>query len=572
MTPQGGFPFPYWTADDAGSGWITPGDALANAANGYQEPEGDYVYQTTFDLTGFDPTTASIVGQIGADNTVTEVLLNGQDAGYLPTNVGNNFASLNVLNISSGFAGGVNTLDFLVHNDPGDSYNPTGFRAELSGSAQLAGTSIPVFGTGVDDNGNLLADGAVDPHYYIISAPPPYSGIGTVPDAAAAAYVTEQNGFPYPYWVADGPNSKWLSPNANENDYEGGVSEPTGDFTYRTTFDLTGFDPTTAHIAGGFSADDSLVQVLLNGQDVGYTPDPAGGSDYTSMHALNLTGGFVAGVNTLDFVVYNINQAAHNPSAFRAQIAGVANPAAPASVFEITNNPTLENINISKRLGYQAEETITINPSPADAGHHLFMTSNDIGQFDLFAATGTADATGKTTWAGRIIADGEPAIALEGVPAGTGDSLPRALSDPSAAYDQFGNLFLTYVTTGAGSVSQRGDLTTANNGNSTLDGHDPALVLERVGGLHSPDPQRDRQLGDTEDVYQITQNFDNQLTIERALGITGTRPPTRCTSSCCRRRGSLWRIAPTTGTHSGFTIGSHEQTQTSPASAWISRQ
>ena len=423
MLPQGGFPFPYWTADDANSAWITPGDALSNAGNGYQEPQGDYDYQTTFDLTGFDPTTASIVGQIGADNTVTHVLLNGQAVGYTPTNVGNNFSSLNALSISSGFISGVNTLEFLVHNDPGDSYNPTGFRAALNGMAQLTGTAFQVFGTGVDDSGNLLADAAIDPHYYIIATPPTYSVIGTLPDTGAYAYVTEQNGFPYPYWAADGPDSKWLSLNPNENDFTSdGVTEPTGDFTYRTTFDLTGFDPATAHILGGFSADDSLTQVLVNGQDVGYTPDPAGGSDYTAMHALNISGGFVAGVNTLDFVVHNIQQAAHNPSAFRVALAGVANPAAQGPQLTIANTPSNHNVNISQMTGSQAEESITINPT---APNHVFATSVDLSPLDIFGAT-LNTTNGNTTWNPRIMADGEPSFAIGGTPAGTGDSLPRA--------------------------------------------------------------------------------------------------------------------------------------------------
>ena len=523
VMPQGGFPYPYWTADDSNSAWITPGDAVSNptnAGNGYQEPEGDYDYRTTFDLTGFDPTTASITGQIGADNTVTQVLLNGQDVGYLPTNVGNNFASLNALNITGGFAGGVNTLDFLVHNDPGNTYNPTGFRADLSGTAQLAGTSIPVFGTGVDDNGNLLADGAVDPHYYIISAPPPYSGIGTVPDAAADAYVTEQNGFPYPYWVADGPDSKWLSPNANENDYEGGVTEPTGDFTYRMTFDLTGFDPTTAHIAGGFSADDSLTQVLLNGQDVGYTPDPAGGSDYTSMHALNLTGGFVAGVNTLDFVVHNINQAAHNPSAFRAQIAGVANPA-PGPSLKITTNP---NINISQMAGSQAEESIAINPTDPN---HLFVSAvDDATTTDLFAAT-LDRSGGNTAWVPRIIADGEPAFAIGATPAGSGDSLPRAEADPSVAYDQYGNLFLTYLTPGQAPgetpVTQVGLVTSlaAINAPNTLTDANHTWATDEWAGCQL---QITGGTGSGPTVYTIAGNTAHQLTIVGTWAAGGGNP------------------------------------------------
>ena len=38
-----------------------------------------------------------------------------------------------------------------------------------------------------------------------------------------------------------------------------------GEYVYRTTFDLTGFDPTTAMISGIWSADDRGIDILING-------------------------------------------------------------------------------------------------------------------------------------------------------------------------------------------------------------------------------------------------------------------------------------------------------------------
>ena len=176
-----------------------------------------------------------------------------------------------------------------------------------------------LFNTGVDDSGNVLADGSVDPHYTITSAPSP--------NIPGPANVVEENGFPFDYWVANGTSSKWIAPHANENDFNGGVSEPPGTFTYLTTFNLQGFDPSTAAITGQYSADNTLVQVLLNGADARI---PAGTStDFFAFHSFVIGGGFVPGVNTLEFVVSNAVQTdwpdnLHNPSGLRVEMTGTA--------------------------------------------------------------------------------------------------------------------------------------------------------------------------------------------------------------------------------------------------------
>ena len=48
------------------------------------------------------------------------------------------FDSATNFSISSGFAAGLNTLDFVVNN-AGSSPNPTGLRVEISGTANAAG-------------------------------------------------------------------------------------------------------------------------------------------------------------------------------------------------------------------------------------------------------------------------------------------------------------------------------------------------------------------------------------------------------------------------------------------------
>lgn len=192
-----------------------------------------------------------------------------------------------------------------------------------------AGTvTIPgLFATGVDNAGRLFAPASVDPHYRLIAVP--------APDTAGAAYAVINNGFPFDgHWIANGPASQWIAPHANENDFNGGVTEPVGTYTYETTFDLTELDPAAAHITGQVSADNTVVQVLLNGKDVGNAS--ANGEQYRGFAPLDIHGGFVAGVNRLDFVVTNLPLAdpknAHNPSAFRAELAGTAAVAVPTAV------------------------------------------------------------------------------------------------------------------------------------------------------------------------------------------------------------------------------------------------
>ena len=50
-------------------------------AQTFTVPNNSYTYRTTFNLSGFDPTTASLTGQWAADNEGPNVLLNGISTG-----------------------------------------------------------------------------------------------------------------------------------------------------------------------------------------------------------------------------------------------------------------------------------------------------------------------------------------------------------------------------------------------------------------------------------------------------------------------------------------------------------
>jgi hypothetical protein len=59
-----------WFADTSTSAWIGPGHDESTA----QDPGGYFTYTTTFDLTGFDPTTASLTGQWSTDDRVMDAI------------------------------------------------------------------------------------------------------------------------------------------------------------------------------------------------------------------------------------------------------------------------------------------------------------------------------------------------------------------------------------------------------------------------------------------------------------------------------------------------------------------
>jgi len=120
----------YWLAPGTASGWITPLLGSGNTASG-AAPGGTYTYQTTFDLTGIDYSTTMIMGNVTADNGISDILINGISTGFVygSANGGtyNTFASFM---INSGFQAGLNTLKFSVINGSG----PTGLRIEFTGA------------------------------------------------------------------------------------------------------------------------------------------------------------------------------------------------------------------------------------------------------------------------------------------------------------------------------------------------------------------------------------------------------------------------------------------------------
>jgi hypothetical protein len=153
-TSTGGFPIPPYIGDDAISAWIGP-----NNASDLNSPLGNYDYQTTFNLAGLDPNTATITGGWSTDNVGVSILLNGVDTGNLPTGFTQFSSGFASFSITSGFQPGVNTLDFIVNNGVGFEDNPTAVRVEMTGTATATAVPEPstflLFGVGLAGVGIL---------------------------------------------------------------------------------------------------------------------------------------------------------------------------------------------------------------------------------------------------------------------------------------------------------------------------------------------------------------------------------------------------------------------------------
>jgi len=179
--------------------------------------------------------------------------------------------------------------------------NPTDVLAIVAAEFLDAGGPAPqpipgLFNTGVDDAGNPLPNSAAsaDTHYSIIVNP---DGGGSVPN------VQDETVFPINGpWLDNTSVSKWIAPRFNSQFAAGGADEA-GNYTYRTTFDLTGLDPSTASISGLWATDNAGLDIFLNGQPTG-NPNPAQFGSFTPF-TIGAGSPFVFGVNTLDFQLNN---------------------------------------------------------------------------------------------------------------------------------------------------------------------------------------------------------------------------------------------------------------------------
>lgn len=145
---------------------------------------------------------------------------------------------------------------------------------------------VNLYNTGLDSVGNYLATSAPDGNYSVISSP-----LGPFTPVAVDDTV-----YPFPaFWIANNPTaSRWIGTTAVNSD------GPNGNYLYRTTFSLPA-SFASATISGVWGTDDPGLDILINGSS---TSQVSGG--FSTLVPFSVTSGFVAGLNTLDFLVANV--------------------------------------------------------------------------------------------------------------------------------------------------------------------------------------------------------------------------------------------------------------------------
>ena len=156
-----------------------------------------------------------------------------------------------------------------------------------------------LFNTGIAADGTLAAPGSGDPHYTNVT--------NSVPAVV-------QNG--HPAWLGPDGFSQWTGLTSAGTD-----NVAAGQFTWRTTCNLTGYVLASVTANLYVAADNSLDNVLLNG--VGKGIATGGFAGYFGPFAVT---GWAAGANTLDFLWSNADGPGPNPGGFRVKWDATAQP------------------------------------------------------------------------------------------------------------------------------------------------------------------------------------------------------------------------------------------------------
>ena len=157
-------------------------------------------------------------------------------------------------------------------------------------SVSTVATAVPIsiFNTGVDAIGNaIVGDGVLDTHYSFFTQPAP---------ATATAVTVDPLNYPFPAWVANNAQSRWIGPGING-------SGNAGLYIYRTTFNLPANAILgSASITGDWAKDDNsnANDIRINGISTGQN-----NGTFTAVVPFSVGSGFVIGTNTLDFYVNN---------------------------------------------------------------------------------------------------------------------------------------------------------------------------------------------------------------------------------------------------------------------------
>jgi hypothetical protein len=170
-----------------------------------------------------------------------------------------------------------------------------------------------------------LDRGAADPHWELVKSSanaPDTPGMAGKPQAAVVAEP------PSVYLSDSRDKAQWISNSGVLKDLPAGCR-----WTFRTRFDLAGFDASTARIEGRISADDYVTEIRLNGIAMPL-PDGAHSEALSQKRwlALKIERGFAGGQNTLEIVIENAPAPRINSMALCVDCKGTAwRPQAPGA-------------------------------------------------------------------------------------------------------------------------------------------------------------------------------------------------------------------------------------------------
>ncbi len=153
-----------------------------------------------------------------------------------------------------------------------------------------ANAAVGLYNTGVDDNNNVLALGAIDTHYTVNPGTNTFST--NYPEGCGAGY-----------WLAPNATSGWITPLLGSGNTASGSAGLA--YTYQTTFNLTGINFSSLVINGKVTADNGISDILINGISTGFQYGGPNAGTYSTFADFTIGSGFHSGINTLTFDVIN---------------------------------------------------------------------------------------------------------------------------------------------------------------------------------------------------------------------------------------------------------------------------
>ncbi len=282
-----------------------------------------------------------------------------------------------------------------------------------------------LFSTGLDANRAPLADGLADPHFTLIENADTNSTFAIVEDSTVFPISTGT-------WLRDTATSKWIGPQFNTS------ASAVGRYIYRTTINLTDRDPKTVVILGQWATDNAGTDILVNGVSTA-NPQNASFSAYTAFSIYGTNVNFVAGPNTIDFVVENLANIGYTGLRMEVLMSNVRIP--PGVRPEITAQPVgqtaVEGDTVTFTAGARGAAPLTYqwkkNGTPITDQTTLTLTLTNVsaaanGDYTITVSNQVGTATSLPA---RLLVAYRPIPGVFGTGVGAdGSLLPAAAVDP----------------------------------------------------------------------------------------------------------------------------------------------